>query len=82
MDAGKMKAIELIGDIDEQHRLRAEVPAEVPAGPVRVIVLLPDEDDAGIAWTQGVDREWLDELQDTRQDVYTLDDGQAVNAPR
>jgi len=52
-----MKAIELIGDIDEQHRLRAEVPGEVPAGPVRLIVLLPAEDDAGIAWAQGVDRE-------------------------
>ena len=77
-----MKAIELIGDIDEQHRLRAQVPAELPAGPVRLIVLLPDEDDAGIAWAQGVDRKWLDELRDTRQDVYTLEDGQAVNVPR
>jgi hypothetical protein len=77
-----MKAIELIGHIDEQHRLQAQVPAEVPAGCVRLIVLLPDEDDAGIAWAHGVDKEWLDELQDARQDVYTLEDGQAVNAPR
>jgi hypothetical protein len=77
-----MKAIELVGDIDEQHRLRAQVPAELPAGPVRLIVLLPDEDDSGVAWAQGVDREWRDELQDSRQDVYTLEDGQAVNAPR
>jgi len=77
-----MKAIELVGDIDEQHRLRAQVPAELPAGPVRLIVLLPDEDDAGMAWAKGVDREWLEELRDSRQDVYTLEDGQAVNAPR
>jgi hypothetical protein len=77
-----MKALELVGDIDEQHRLQAQVPIEVPAGPVRLIVLLPDEDDAGIAWAQGVTREWLDELQDAKQDVYTLNDGQAVNAPR
>jgi hypothetical protein len=28
-----MKAIELIGEIDEQHRLRANVPDEFPAGP-------------------------------------------------
>jgi len=82
MDPRQMKAIELIGHIDEQHRLRAEVPAEVPAGPVRLIVLVPDEDDTRIAWAQGVDREWLGELQDARQDVYTLEDGQAVNAPR
>jgi len=77
-----MKAIELVGDIDEQHRLLAQVPAELPAGPVRLIVLLPDEDDAGMAWAQGVDSEWLEELRDSRQDVYTLEDGQAVNAPR
>jgi len=77
-----MKAIELIGHIDEQHRLQAQVPVEVPAGPVRLIVLLPDEDDAGLAWARGLDLEWLDELRDTRQDVYTLEDGQAVNAPR
>jgi hypothetical protein len=82
MEPAQMKAIELIGDIDDQHRLQAQVPAEVPAGPVRLIVLLPDEDDAGSAWAWGVDKEWPDELNDVRQDVYTLADGQAVNAPR
>ena len=82
IDAAPMKAIELIGDIDEQHRLRAEAPAELPAGPVRLIVLWPDEDEAGIAWPQGLLREWADELKDSRQDIYTLEDGQAVNAPR
>jgi len=65
-----MKAIELLGDIDEKHRLQAEVPPEVPAGPVRLIVLLPDEDEGGIAWLEGVTREWSDELQDPRQDLY------------
>lgn len=82
MDPAQMKAIELVGDIDEEHRLRAQVPAELPAGPVRLIVLLPDEDDSGVAWAHGVGREWRDDLQDARQDVYTLEDGQAVNAPR
>ena len=77
-----MKAIELIGDIDEQHRLRARVPEDLPAGPVRLIVLLPEEDDSGTAWAQGVAKEWADELQDSRQDLYTLEDGQPVNAPR
>lgn len=77
-----MKAIELVGDIDKEHRLQAVVPVEVPAGPVRVIVLLPDEDEGGIAWSQGVSSEWSDELQDSRQDLYTLDDGLPVNAPR
>jgi len=77
-----MKAIELTGDIDAQHRLRAQVPEELPAGPVRVIVLLPEEDETGIAWAQGVAREWSEELSDPQQDIYTLDDGQPLDAPR
>lgn len=75
-----MKAFELIGNIDEQHRLRAQVPEEFPAGPVRLILLLPDEDDTGIAWANGIAKDWADELRDSRQDIYTLEDGQPVNA--
>ena len=82
MDNTPMKAIELVGDINEQHRLRAQVPEELPAGPVRLIVLLPEEDEAGIAWAQGVAKEWADELADTRQDIYTLEDGHPVNETR
>jgi hypothetical protein len=77
-----MKAIELVGNIDEQHRLRAQVPEELPAGPVRLIVLLQEEDDAGAAWARGVAREWSDEMGDVKQDIYTLKDGQPLNAPR
>lgn len=77
-----MKAIELIGDIDEQHRLRASVPEEFPAGPVRLIVLLSEEDESGSVWASGLAREWSDELSDSGQDLYTLADGQPVNAAR
>lgn len=57
-----MKAIELIGDIDEQHRLHAQVPTEIPAGQVRLIVFLPGEDEAGGLWADGVASElcWTD----------------------
>jgi hypothetical protein len=77
-----MKAIELIGDIDDQHRLHARVPNEFPPGQVRLIVLLPGEDDAGGMWSHGIAAEWSAELQDPREDIYTLDDGQPVNAPK
>ena len=77
-----MNAIELVGDVDERHELRVQVPSEVPAGPVRVIVLVPDEDDAGSAWQHGVARAWAAELNDSREDIYTLDDGQPAHAPR
>jgi hypothetical protein len=78
----QMKAIELIGDIDEQHRLRANVPEELPAGPVRLIVLLSEEDEAGTVWARGLAREWADELSDSPQDLYTLADGQLIDAAR
>jgi hypothetical protein len=74
-----MKAIELIGDIDDQHRLQVRVPAELPTGPVRIIVLLPEEDEGGVAWGRGVANEWSDEMRDARQDIYSLQDGQPVN---
>ena len=77
-----MKAIELIGDIDEQHRLHAQVPTDVPSGQVRLILLLPGEDDAGSLWADGIAAEWSAELADPQEDIYTLDDGQPVNAAR
>ena len=77
-----MRAIELLGEIDDQHRLRAQVPEGFPAGAVRVIVLMPEEDEAGLAWAGGISAEWSAELGDPNQDIYTLDDGQPVNAPR
>jgi hypothetical protein len=76
-----MKAIELVGDIDEQHRLHAQVPKELPAGQVRLIVLLPGEDDAGGSWARGIAR-MVGGAAGFSEDIYTLDDGQPVNAPR
>ncbi len=77
-----MKAIELIGEVDEKHRLQAQLPDNTPSGPVRVIVLIPEEDEAGVAWMQGVAREWRAELSDPREDIYTPEDGTPVDATR
>lgn len=77
-----MKAVELLGEIDDQHRLRAQVPEGFPTGSVRLVVLAPEEDEAGVAWSRGISSEWRDELSDSRQDIYTLNDGEPVNAAR
>lgn len=77
-----MKAIELLGEIDGERNLRVQVPEGIPTGAVRVIVLLPEEDEAGTAWAQGLTAEWSQELSDPRQDIYSLDDGEPVHAPR
>lgn len=77
-----MKAIELVGDVDAQRRLHARVPQGFPQGPVRVLLLVPEEDDAGESWMEGVAQGWADELSDLRQDIYTLEDGRPPNAAR
>jgi hypothetical protein len=75
-----MNTVQVTGHVNEKHQLSAEVPASIPPGPVTVlIVAAPQEDDAGKAWMTGVAQEWADELQDVRQDIYTLADGKPVN---
>ncbi len=37
-----MKAFELMGEVDEQGRLRAQLPDDCAPGPVRVLVLAPE----------------------------------------
>jgi hypothetical protein len=76
-----MKAIELRGEIDDQHRFLAQ-PQSFPTGSVRVIVVISEEDEAGSAWYAGVSSELSAELSDPEQDIYTLNDGQPVDAPR
>jgi len=81
-----MKTIELIGHVDEHHRLSAQVPPDVPPGSVKLALtvgidaLTDEEDDAGQQWTTAIAREWEDELADANEDVYTLSDGEPVDA--
>jgi hypothetical protein len=79
-----MRTLKLIGHVDERHRLSADVPAHVAPGPVEVELCLPSdaEDDAGEAWVSGVAAEWAAELADPREDIYTLDDGEPIDASR
>jgi len=77
-----LKALELMGKVDAKHQLQAQMPEALPPGLVRIIVLIPQEDEAGGAWMQGIAREWAAELHDPREDIYTLEDGKPVDAAR
>ena len=77
-----MKALELMGEVNTKHLLQAQVPEALPPGPVRIIVLIPEAEDVGEAWMQGIAREWAAELRDPREDIYTLEDGTPVDAAR
>ena len=84
-----MKALEFVAEVDDQHRLSLDLPGTGP-GPVRVLVLLPEPPEEGIeateefdsVWMQALSREWREELADPREDIYTLEDGEPVDAAR
>ena len=77
-----MKAIELVGDVDRDHCLRAQVPPDLPEGPVRVLLLVQEPDAVEEVWMRAIGSEWSEELSDPRQDLYTLDDGQPADGSR
>jgi hypothetical protein len=65
-----------------KHQIHAQGPESLSASLVRSIVLVPEEDEAGVYWMQGIAKEWAAELSDPREDIYTVGDGQPVNATR
>jgi hypothetical protein len=50
-----MRAVEVMGQIDAQHQLQAQVPSDLPQGPVRLIVLIPEETTTTDALTAAMD---------------------------
>ena len=76
-----MGTLKITGHVNKQHELSAQVPDSVPPGPVTILVVPSSpQDDTDDSWMAGVAHEWSDELSDTRQDIYTLDDGDPVDA--
>ena len=74
-----MSTVRVSGHVDDKHQLSAEVPDSIPPAPVTVLIVPASlEDDAGDAWMAGVAHEWADALNDERQDIYTLADGEPV----
>jgi hypothetical protein len=45
-----LRAIGIVGEIDDDHQIRAEAPRDLPSGRVHLIVVRPDEDEAGGFW--------------------------------
>ena len=72
-----MTTIRIVGKVDEEHQLTAAV----PAGTVEVVLIVREHpaDAVDAAWEMGIAAEWQDELADTRQDLYSLADGEPVD---
>jgi hypothetical protein len=75
-----MTRVEIIGNVDDQHRLNLVVPAQIRVGPVKVILEIAEdgEDD----WGQSVGQIWARDWSDPREDIYTLEDGEPINDAR
>lgn len=73
-----MKAIETTGTVNEQHQLLLDKPlSHVDPGRVRVIVLVPEEDEIDEkGWLEAITtNSAFDFLKDEAEDIYTLSDG-------
>jgi hypothetical protein len=70
-----MKRIELVGRVDEHHRLCVDVPKTIQPGPVRVIVeAIAKEEKAGKdTWGAAVAQAWIADWSDSREDIYSLE---------
>jgi hypothetical protein len=76
-----MKPIELIGRVDEQHRLHVEVPADIRPGPVKVFLEAVTEETAD-DWRALINHSWAADWSDPREDIYTLQDGEPEHGTR
>ncbi|MBI1830240.1 MAG: hypothetical protein HYR84_02175 [Planctomycetes bacterium] len=72
-----MTRVEIVGTVDDQHRLSVVVPEQVKAG--RVKVILEIDDDGEDDWRMGVAEIWARDWSDPREDIYTLEDGEPIN---
>lgn len=59
-----MRAVEVIGEIDTQHQIQARVPENLPPGPVRLLVLILEEEDTGMAEQERQDADALTAAMD------------------
>ncbi len=76
-----MTAIEMSGTIDENRNLKLDDLFPI-SGPkrVRVIVMYPDDDFDEMAWYKAASNNpALDFLKDSKEDIYTLNDGTPFN---
>ena len=71
-----MKPVELIGHVDEQHRLHVELPPDMQPGPVKVTLQSVSEKDEEGDWLALINHSWAKDWSDPGEDIYTLKDGQ------
>jgi len=76
-----MKAIETAGQIDEKGRLQIDTPLTVTNKRVKIIILLPEDDDIqDDVWLKAMStNDAFSFLNEPEEDIYTLSDGKPMN---
>lgn len=80
-----MRAIETTGILNTEGQIQLDRPLpQDKAGRVRVILLMPEEDETGArGWSGAISTNpSFAFLHDPEEDIYTLEDGQPVNDER
>ena len=77
-----MKTIELVGHVDEQHRLHVELPSDIQPGPVKVTLQAAAEENEEGDWRALINQSWAKDWSDPREDIYTLEDGKPSHESR
>ena len=77
-----MKPVELIGYVDEKHRLHVELPPDVQPGPVKLTVRPATEEGEESDWGALINLSWVKDWRDPREDIYTLEDGKPSHETR
>jgi hypothetical protein len=78
-----MKAIQMVGHIDDQHRLCLQLPDTIGSGPVKVTLeLLADSSEEEDDWAAAIAQAWAADWSDPREDIYTLEDGKPEDESR
>lgn len=70
-----MKPIELIGHVDDQHRLHVELPADLQPGPVKITLQAATDEEEAKDWSSQTNHARSANWSDPREDIYTLQDG-------
>ena len=69
-----MKTIKIVGRVDEHHELRIELPHDIPPGTFTVVVQIEEDEEDN--WGTMTLRRRAEELDNPREDIYTLEDGE------
>jgi hypothetical protein len=79
---GHTDMYELITEVGDDRQVQITIPEIIRTKQARIIILPFEPEQEPEQWMRALAQEWQDELADERQDIYSLEDGEPVDATR